>query len=337
VTSPRPPADRLAPALFLLASVLLLASAGVVVGGGRRALEPLDPAAASFLSPGSTIESLGVADGRELAGHFAPAGAGRWTVERLGRSETVASDQTPRERHFRLGSDRFGRDLLAMTAIGARVSIAVALLAGLLATAFGALVGACASTGPRWLDAILSRALEAWLAFPPLLAALFLALLVPSSIVTVTLILAAASWMGTARWVRAEVASLRNSDWALATRGLGVGGGAFFARHLLPNLSSVLLVDVAQRVGQLVLAEATLSFLGFGVQAPTPSLGGLLAESRGELGMAWWTVVVPGVAILVLALGLSLLADALRDRFDPRVAARPDPRPAEDQQEVAPC
>jgi peptide/nickel transport system permease protein len=310
-------------ALAPLAIVALLAGLGVFAGGGRRALEPLDPATASFLPPGATVQSLALADGRELVGVYEPAGEGSWRLRRLGRSEILTSAEVPRRHRYWLGSDRFGRDLLATTAVGARVSMAVAFTAGLLASAFGALVGAAAALGPRWLDAVISRALEAWLAFPPLLAALFLALLIPSSLATVIWILAAVSWMGAARWVRSEVATLRASDWVAATRGLGMGDAALFARHLLPNLSSLLLVDFAQRVGQLVLAEATLSFLGFGVQAPTPSLGGLLAESRGELGMAWWTVLVPGAAILALALGLALVADALRDRFDPRVHRAP--------------
>ena len=143
-------------------------------------------------------------------------------------------------------------------------------------------------------------------------------MLIPSSMVSVMFVLAMATWMSTARLVRGEVLTLRTQDWALAAVGLGVSPLRLFVRHLLPNLSSVLLIDATVRIAQLILAEAALSFLGFGVQAGTPSWGGLLAESRSELGMAWWTVLVPGTAIVLTAFALSLLADGLRDRIDPR-------------------
>jgi peptide/nickel transport system permease protein len=323
----RQDARRIARTLAVAALLL----AGVVLGSlvlpwalGDRATAAWDPASAALRPPGTRLYRVELRDGRTLAAaRLESLGGDRWSLDRAGRSETVDASSAPVAHRFLLGSDRFGRDILALTAAGGRVSLTIALVAGLIASAVGASVGAVSGLGPPWLDAVVGRTLEGLLAFPPLLGALLLAMLVPSSMISVMLVLAMATWMNTARLVRGEVQTLRSQDWARAAVGLGISPLRLFVRHLLPNLAGVLLIDATARVAQLILAESALSFLGFGVQATTPSWGGLLAESRGELGMAWWTVVTPGVAIVLTAFALSLLADGLRDRIDPRSESAP--------------
>jgi peptide/nickel transport system permease protein len=302
--------------------VLALIAGSSLIGplfSGDRPTRPLDPASAAHRAPGTRLWELHLLDGRSVAADaFERDGASlRGRMSRLGASAEVGLSEPPIERWFVLGSDRFGRDVLATTVRAGRLSLALAVAAGLVAVVIGVLWGAVSGLGPTWLDTGLNRTVEGVLSFPPLLAALLLAILLPGSLVALVVILAGVSWMGSARLVRGEILWMRGQDWALAAIAGGASLPRLFRRHLLPNLMGVIAVDAAHRIAALLLAEAAMSFLGFGVQPPATSWGLLLAESRSELGRGWWLAVAPGLAILSTSFALSLLGDGIRDRFDP--------------------
>jgi len=282
---------------------------------------PIDPAAAKLLPPGAGLLVFQRPGQGLIAGdHAERTGPSAWNLWRRGAVESVQSTDPPRSLRFLLGTDRLGRDVASRVLYGARTTLLVALAAALLSLLLGTAAGAAAGLAPRWLDSLTMRWVDGLLAFPGFLLALLLAVFLTPSLWSAIGILGATAWMGLARMVRGEVKSLRERDFILAARAAGIHPARIFVRHMLPNLTSLLATETSLRLSQLVLAEAALSFFGFGVQPPAPSWGSMLAEGRGDLGVAWWSVVFPGLAISVTALGFALLADGLRDRFDPRRA-----------------
>jgi peptide/nickel transport system permease protein len=285
----------------------------------------LDPAVAGLLPPGSRVAVVTLGDGSVLAAErIEPTVAGVRLIRR-GETREVEGDARVEHRWFWLGTDRFGRDLLARILDGGRRSLAIGLAALAAAVAAGLVVGSVAGSAGgrsgRWLDRILMRGVDGMLAFPPLLLALALAAFLGPSTATTTLVLAATGWMGASRLVRGEIRALREREFILAARAIGASPARIYFRHLLPNAWTPVLIDAMLRIGDLLLAEAALSFLGFGVQPPHASWGNLLADARGDLGSAWWTTVFPGLAIFATVWFANLVGDGLRDRFDPRAAA----------------
>ncbi len=311
-----------------LAALLVLAALAAPIVAPYDPSEQLDAAAARHRPPGTRLAAVRLADGRWRLAERVERVGGELRYERLGRVETVpaaavanlTADGVADQRLFLLGSDRFGRDLLSRILYGARVSLAVGSLALLLALSLGIAVGSAAALGGPLIDAVLMRAVDAMLAFPTLLLALALAALTRASSWTLVAILAATGWMGVSRLVRAELLGLARRDFVLAARAGGQRPLALFFRHLLPNALTPVTVDASLRIGDLILVEAALSFLGLGLQPPTPSWGGMVADGRDVLGIAWWVSAFPGAAIALAVVAFNLLGDGLRDALDPRLS-----------------
>lgn len=221
-------------------------------------------------------------------------------------------------REHPLGTDKFGRDVLARVFYGSRISLTIGFLAVAITVVLGSLVGAAAGYFGGAVDAILMRIVDALLAVPRLFLLLTCVALFSGSIWLIIILLGATGWMATARLVRAQVLSLRNLDYVKAAEVLGAGGSGVIWRHLIPNTLSVIIVSATLRIGGIILTEASLSFLGLGVPPPTPSWGQMVFEGREVLLSAWWLSTFPGIAIVVTVIGFNLLGDALKDAFDPR-------------------
>jgi peptide/nickel transport system permease protein len=215
-----------------------------------------------------------------------------------------------------LGRDALGRDLLARLCVGGRISLAVATCAVSLALVLGVALGALAGWRGGWTDGVLSRLIDVFLA--GLLLAIALTAILGPSLRHVVLALAALGWTGYARLVRAHVASTKHRDFVEAARALGVSGPTIVRRHVLPSAAPVLLVQVAFGLSAVVVAEASLSFLGLGAAPPTPSWGGMLDEGRLFMLVAPHAIVVPATALAVTVLALQVLGDGLRDLLDVR-------------------
>ncbi len=288
----------------------------------------VDPAAARHRPPGTRLLAVRLDDGEWRLADEVEVGPERVRLRRRGEwlelpRQRVANLEGGRIRdhwRFPLGTDRLGRDLLSRILYGGRVSLLIGLFAGATALGLGLAVGGAAGLSRGWLDAVLMRSADALLCFPRLFLLLGVAGLFDLSTVTLTLILGATSWMGAARLVRAEVRVARQRGFVAAARATGTPPLRVLLRHLLPAALTPVIVDTALGIGDLILIEAALSYLGFGVQPPLPSWGNLVADGGGALLSPWWVTTFPGAALALTVIGLNLLGDGLRDRRDPRHA-----------------
>jgi peptide/nickel transport system permease protein len=219
------------------------------------------------------------------------------------------------------GTDDLSRDILARVATGGRISLAVAFLAVALSASLGAATGIVAGYLGGAVDAVLMRLVDAALAVPRLfLLLLVLAVWEQVPVAVLIVLIGATGWFGTGRLMRGEVLRVREESYVRAAEALGASRRRIIFRHLLPNTAGPLLVAATLGVGDVILLEAGLSFLGLGVQPPTPSWGGMILEARSVLVAAPWAGIFPGVAIIVTVLAANLYGDALRDAVDPRSA-----------------
>lgn len=225
--------------------------------------------------------------------------------------------QSPSPEHP-MGTDRFGRDVLSRVLYGARISLGIGLAAVFIAITLGTAVGAVAGYVGGWLDGVLMRVVDMLLSFPRLVLLITVVALFEPSIPLVTLVLGVTGWMGTSRIVRGEVLSIREKEYVTAARALGYGDGRILIRHVLPNALGPVIVSATLGVGHTILAEAALSFLGLGVQPPTPSWGSMVAAGRDMMLEAWWITLFPGLAIVFTVMSFNLVGDGLRDALDPR-------------------
>jgi peptide/nickel transport system permease protein len=217
-----------------------------------------------------------------------------------------------------LGNDHVGRDVLSRTIWGARTALIVGLIATSIATVIGVGVGAVAGYFGGWTDAIISRFIDALMAFPLLALLLVLAAVLGPSLITVTIIIGATVWTAYARVVRADIMSLRERDYVLAARAIGVQTPRLIARHMLPNILGPVIVLATLGIGSIIILEAALSFLGLGVQPPMPSWGRALSDARPHLLRFPHMAIVPGLMITLTVLAFNLVGDGLRDALDPR-------------------
>ncbi|HUP35743.1 MAG TPA: ABC transporter permease [Candidatus Limnocylindria bacterium] len=218
-----------------------------------------------------------------------------------------------------LGTDTLGRDVLSRLLYGARVSILVGLAAVGMAGAVGVVLGLVAGYYRGWLDDALMRLGDIHLAFPVLLLGVALLSVLGASLANLILVLAISGWVTYARIVRGETLSLTEREFVAAARALGAGDRHVLWRHILPNVWPPIIVVATFSVARMIIAEASLSFLGLGIPPPAPSWGAMLDEGRNYITTGWWLALFPGVAILVLVLGINLVGDWLRDLLDPRL------------------
>jgi peptide/nickel transport system permease protein len=230
---------------------------------------------------------------------------------------TIEGAPLPPNATFWLGTDLLGRDLLSRLIHGARTSLVIGLVANGLALLIGTLVGLTAGYLQGWIGAALMRFTDLMMAFPALLLAICLAAIFEPSLWIVALVIALVNWVQTARVVYTETTALAARDFIAAERTLGAGTARILFRHILPHLVPMLIVWGTLGISTTVLLEATLSFLGIGVQPPTPSWGNIIFENQTYFQAAPWLVFFPGAAILLLALAFNLVGDALRDVLDP--------------------
>lgn len=312
-----------------LVAVALVALAAPLVGLRDPAAQP-DGLVLRNLPPLARVDAFRLASGELRYAHeIRPLADGsveyrrgdRWS--RLTARELAGPEAGGWRRRpvFLLGTDGFGRDLLSRLTHGARVSLAVGLLAALMALGLGALVGAAAGLLGGWVDSVLMRLTDVALSVPRLFLALLLVAIYGPSLPTTVLVLGATSWMPAARLLRGEILTVRERDFVKAARAAGVRPLRLALLHVLPSAIAPLLVEGALRVGETILLEAALSFLGLGVPPPAPSWGNLVADGRDSLLHAWWISTFPGLAIAGTVIALNLLGDAARDALHPPASA----------------
>lgn len=220
---------------------------------------------------------------------------------------------------FLLGTDHLGRDVLSRLIHGARVSLSVGLAAVLVAGSVGTTLGIIAGYLGGIADQLIMRVVDAWMAIPSLVFAIFLAAMVGQSAVNVVLILGLVYWTRYARLVRGEVLSLRERDFVKMALVTGASPVRIMARHILPNVVNTTLVLATLMLGVVIVTEASLSFLGVGVPPPQPAWGLMLADGKQAMMIGkWWLTVLPGMCIMLTVLSASILGDFMRDRFDPK-------------------
>ncbi len=297
----------------------LLAALSLVVGScilGPTVYTPVpaDALGAALLPPGTRVAVLELADGRTLVSPEVRRTPSGWRVRQGGGWEEIPEAAVVRvgRRRLWLGSDSYGRDVLDRLLRGGRVSLAVAGSALVISLVLGLAVGLAAATGPRWLDAVLMRLVDAWMAFPVLFLLILLVALYRPGPATLVAILGISSWMGLARLVRGQALALEGTSFLEVSRAMGSPWWLRWALHHLPNLVGPVSQDAALRLGDLIIAEATLSFLGLGIQPPTPSWGAMVAQGQSVLLSGWWLAAFPGLAIAALVILLALAGDELQ-------------------------
>ena len=217
-----------------------------------------------------------------------------------------------------MGTDSFGRDLLSRLIIGTRVSFSVGFLAAMIALSIGGTLGLMAGYYGRWVDSVISRAIDLLWAFPVIILAVALVAVFGAGFRNVVIAIAVAYIDDFARIVRGETLGLREQDFAMAAKAVGARDNEVMLRHIMPNLIAPLTVQLSFAVGLGILTESTLTFLGLGVNPATPTWGLAINEGRDFVRQAWWISVFPGLAIVITVMALNLLGDGLRDALDVR-------------------
>jgi peptide/nickel transport system permease protein len=226
--------------------------------------------------------------------------------------------QRPSAEHW-MGTDTLGRDVFARVLYGSRVSLKVGLVAMSIALVIGLLMGGLAGFYGGAVDIVVSRIIEIVMCFPFFFLILAVIAFLPPSIFSIMVVIGITRWTGIARYARGEFLRVKQQDYAAAARALGASDRKIIFRHILPNSLAPILVSASFGVASAILIEAALSFLGLGAQPPTPSWGGILANAREFLDVAWWLALFPGLAIFVTVTAYNIFGEGLRDAIDPRL------------------
>ena len=221
--------------------------------------------------------------------------------------------------HHILGTDAFGRDVLSRLIYGARVSLAIAVLALTAGGGVGLVIGIVSGYFGGALDNLLMRLVDAAFTFPAILFALLLAVTMGQGLGTLVVAISLLLWASFARVIRGEVLVLRQRDFVALAKVRGCSSLRIMLTHILPNVLNTFMVLVTLNIGVVIIAEASLSFLGAGIPPPTPTWGLMISEGRGRIADAWWVALIPGIAITLLVLSVNLFGDWLRDRLDPQL------------------
>ncbi|MCW3474662.1 ABC transporter permease [Rhodovastum sp. RN2-1] len=219
---------------------------------------------------------------------------------------------------FPLGCDALGRDILSRIIYGARVSIFIGVVVVLIATMIGVAAGLAAGYLRGWVDRVISGLVDILLGFPYLIFAVGLMAMMGPGVLNMVLALAYKEWVVPCRVVRGETLAARETEYVEAARAIGASSATIMAHEVLPNILSPVIVVATVRIAQVIILEASLSFLGLGVQPPAASWGSMVADGRGYILDAWWVSTFPGFAILLLVLSINVASQAVRDALDPR-------------------
>lgn len=245
-----------------------------------------------------------------FAGVIAP-----YSPERIDTKNVLAS---PSGAHL-FGTDTLGRDIFSRIVYGSRISLSIGFIAVGIAILIGLVVGSIAGYYGGRIDTVLMRFVDIMLCFPTFFLILAVIAILEPSIFNIMAVIGATSWMGVARLVRAEVLTLKERDYVTASRIMGASDYRIIVKHLIPNAIGPVLVSATLGIGGAILVESALSFLGIGVQPPTPSWGNILMDGKSTLGVAWWLTIFPGLFITLTVLSYNLLGEGLRDILEPRL------------------